>query len=69
MQQAISEIIEYGFKIMDLKTIEACTVSQNLASIRILEKNGFVINEEAYGVMTEEERKAGSIVYTLQAIE
>jgi [ribosomal protein S5]-alanine N-acetyltransferase len=65
MQEAILEILGFAFKKMQLKTIEAWTVKQNLASVRLLEKNGFVVDVKAYDNMTEAERKAGSVIYIL----
>ena len=67
MQQAISSVLEYGFKKMHLQTIEAWTVKQNLASTRILERNGFVVDVIAYGKMTEEEKVKDTIVFSLKA--
>jgi [ribosomal protein S5]-alanine N-acetyltransferase len=67
MQEAISGIIEYGFNVMQLQTIEAWTVMQNQASIRTLQNNGFVVDEKAIGKMTEEEKKKGIIVFSLAA--
>ena len=65
MQQAISSVIEYGFEMMHLKIIKAWTVKQNLASTRILERNGFVVDVKACDKMTEEEKKNDSIVFSL----
>jgi [ribosomal protein S5]-alanine N-acetyltransferase len=67
MQEAMSGIIEYGFNVMQLQTIEAWTVMQNQASIRTLQNNGFVVDEKAIGKMTEEEKKKGIIVFILTA--
>jgi [ribosomal protein S5]-alanine N-acetyltransferase len=67
MQEAMSGIIEYGFNVMQLQTIEAWTVMQNQASIRTLQNNGFVVDEKAIGKMTEEEKKKGIIVFSLAA--
>lgn len=67
MQQAMSETISFAFKKMQLKTIEAWTVKQNLSSISVLEKNGFVVDVKAYDNMTEAERKSGCVVYILNS--
>lgn len=40
--EAIAAVAEYGFRTMGLHRIEAITRPQNRASIRVLEKNGFV---------------------------
>jgi ribosomal-protein-alanine N-acetyltransferase len=46
MQEAIQEVINFGFKVMKLHSIEANINPDNEASIRLLEKNNFV--REAY---------------------
>ncbi len=46
MQEAITEVLNYGFKIMNLHSIEANVNPGNKASIRLLEKNNFT--REAY---------------------
>ena len=46
MQEAITVAIDYGFKIMNLHSIEAKINPDNKASAGLLEKNGFV--KEAY---------------------
>ena len=45
-QEAITVVIKYGFEVMKLHSIEANVNPDNAASIRLLEKNGFV--REAY---------------------
>lgn len=42
MQEALLKVIEYGFKVLKLKTIGAYPKSANLRSINLLEKCGFV---------------------------
>lgn len=44
MSEALATVIEYGFQIMKLKTIEAFTHRDNICSIRILTKNKFVVD-------------------------
>jgi ribosomal-protein-alanine N-acetyltransferase len=46
MQDAFVEVLSYGFVIMKLHSIEANVNPENHASIKILERNGFV--REAY---------------------
>jgi ribosomal-protein-alanine N-acetyltransferase len=46
MQEALSEVIDYGFKVMKLHSIEANVNPENTASIKLLERNGF--SREAY---------------------
>ncbi|HET9431170.1 MAG TPA: GNAT family N-acetyltransferase [Chitinophagaceae bacterium] len=42
MQEAISSVLNYGFRDMKLHSIEANVNPANLSSIKLLEKNGFV---------------------------
>ena len=46
MSEAFDVVIEYGFKQMELKTIEAFTHKNNTASIALLEKQKFVFEPE-----------------------
>ena len=46
MQEAITEVLEYGFKVMKLHSVEAHVNPNNIASIKLLKKNGFI--REAY---------------------
>jgi len=46
MQEAFSEVVNYGFKVMKLHSIEANVNPANEASIKLLEKNNFI--REAY---------------------
>jgi [ribosomal protein S5]-alanine N-acetyltransferase len=44
MQEVIMKIIEFGFDNMKLQTIDACVTFNNIRSIRILEKNNFILD-------------------------
>ncbi|QQS36666.1 MAG: GNAT family N-acetyltransferase [Ignavibacteriales bacterium] len=46
MQEAFSEVLDYGFNVMKLHSVEANVNPFNEASIKLLERNGFV--REAY---------------------
>ena len=46
MQEAMTAVLEYGFKIMKLHSIEANVNPNNLSSIKLLVRNNFV--REAY---------------------
>jgi [ribosomal protein S5]-alanine N-acetyltransferase len=46
MQEAVEEVLRYGFEEMGLHSVEAVINPDNLASIRLLERNAFV--KEAY---------------------
>ncbi|MCG1036398.1 GNAT family N-acetyltransferase [Polaribacter sargassicola] len=46
MTEAIKEVIEYGFSKLNLKTIEAFTHKNNIASITLLDNQDFVLQTE-----------------------
>jgi ribosomal-protein-alanine N-acetyltransferase len=46
MQEAFLKIVEYGFETMKLKTIDADVDPNNLKSIQLLVKNGFVLTKQ-----------------------
>ena len=46
MQEALTVVLKYGFNVMKLHSVEAHVNPNNIASIKLLEKNGFI--REAY---------------------
>lgn len=42
MQEAITKVLNYGFEVMKLHSVEAIVNPSNQASIRLLKRNGFV---------------------------
>jgi ribosomal-protein-alanine N-acetyltransferase len=64
MQEAIARVVEYGFKTMQLKTIEAWLRADNNRSIKLLEKNKFKRDKNAEVRMNAEERELGLTVYS-----
>lgn len=42
ISEAINEVVNYGFKVMQLHSIEAIIDPENFASEKVLQKNGFV---------------------------
>jgi ribosomal-protein-alanine N-acetyltransferase len=40
--EALKEVVKYGFKVMKLHSIEAIIDPENLASEKVLQKNGFI---------------------------
>lgn len=42
MSEAVEAVVDYGFKTLNLNRIEALVADYNTASLRLLEKNGFV---------------------------
>ena len=54
--EAMERLIEYGFREMDLNRISACTWLENVASIKLIERAGFIRE----GVLREEFFAEGS---------
>jgi ribosomal-protein-alanine N-acetyltransferase len=46
MSEAFEEVLNFGFKNLELKTIEAFTHKNNTASIALLEKLKFVLHPD-----------------------
>ena len=46
MTEAFKEVLNFGFKTLELKTVEAFTHHNNTASIALLEKQKFVLDPE-----------------------
>lgn len=46
MSEAFEEVLNFGFKTLELKTVEAFTHQDNTASIALLEKQKFVLDPE-----------------------
>jgi len=65
MTEAIKEVVNYGFEIMKLHSIEALIDPRNLASEKVLQKNGFV--KEAHFIENEyyEGKFLDSVVYSI----
>ena len=59
MQEVIPRVIQFGFKEMKLRTIEAELSPRNLKSVRLLEKNNFKLAEV-------NEENSDSVVYALK---
>lgn len=46
MSEALQKVVEYGFATMQVTSIDAYTNKDNLASLALLKKNGFVRNKD-----------------------
>lgn len=46
MTEAIAPVLEFGFNILELETIDAVTHWENLPSIRLLEKHEFILDPD-----------------------
>jgi [ribosomal protein S5]-alanine N-acetyltransferase len=65
MQEAFSKVIEYGFKTLELNSIEAWTTIQNENSIRILERNHFRRDMDLESKMDKTIEGPDMIIYSL----
>lgn len=65
MSEAIKAVVAYGFEQLDLNSIEAIIAPENIASERVLQKNGFV--KEAHLLENElwEGKYLDTIIYSL----
>jgi [ribosomal protein S5]-alanine N-acetyltransferase len=61
ISEAINEVVHYGFDVMQLHSIEAIIDPENIASARVLQKNGFV--KEAH--LKENEYYGGKFLDTI----
>jgi [ribosomal protein S5]-alanine N-acetyltransferase len=63
--EALKEVVKYGFEIMKLHSIEAIIDPENLASEKVLQKNGFI--KEAHLKENEfyEGRFLDTVIYSL----
>jgi ribosomal-protein-alanine N-acetyltransferase len=64
MQEAVTEVIKYGFNEMRLKVIAAVTHPDNLSSSKILVKNGFIL--DAMNEFVSKEEAGDHSVFILQ---
>jgi len=53
MNEAIKKVLQFGFDVMNLNTIEAYTQNNNIGSIRLLEKNNFLWDENKKDKMND----------------
>lgn len=63
MSEAVNFILNYGFKVLNLKKIEAFTNKNNLNSIKLLQKSNFVLNENR-----RDEKYLENSIFELNAI-
>lgn len=46
MNESLNSVIQFGFNQLSLESIEAYTHEQNLGAVKLLEKNGFKLNND-----------------------
>ncbi|MFV8341944.1 GNAT family N-acetyltransferase [Flavobacterium sp. XS2P39] len=65
ISEAVKEVVNYGFKVMKLHSIEAVLDPENFGSEKVLEKNGFI--KEAHLKENEffEGRFLDSVIYSI----
>ena len=62
MQEVFPALVAFGFETMKLQTIEAYTTSDNEKSVKLLEKNNFILSGE---LENETARLTGTLIYSL----
>lgn len=65
MQEALERVTAFGFDILQLEAIEACTVLHNVPSINILERNQFKRDAQAEARTDSSVERADSVIYSL----
>lgn len=65
MQEAVTAVIEYGFKTMKLRLIEGVVDPNNARSIKLLEKNNFRLAANTGNGNPDDEGTPKTIVYEL----
>lgn len=63
MKESLLRVVDYGFDVMDLKTLEAYTEKDNLPSLRLLEKCGFAEADRVDEEGTNNKRTYHMLVY------
>jgi len=63
--EAVAAILDYGFRIMQLHSIEATLAPENIASAKVLEKNNFTKDAYFKENMYYEGRFLDALVYSL----
>src|SRR5687768_3101763 len=65
MHEALSKIIQYGFSVLQLKSIEGWTNARNISSMKILEKNNFKRDMDAENKNKGNEELVNMVIYSL----
>lgn len=65
MHEVMTQVIDFGFSVMELQSIEAVVHPGNKASIKILEKNNFKRDFIAEALINTKEQPAKMMIYTL----
>lgn len=69
ISSAIQEIIEYGFQNLDIDRIFARPFARNIASQKVLEKNGFVLEAHFKSTIIKNAVYEDELVYALRKQE
>lgn len=66
MQETLIQIIEYGFENLNLKKLEAYTNQQNIPSIKLLEKNNFILEKTIQEKRSITGESLSTVIYSLE---
>ena len=65
MQEALTEVLNFGFNILKLHSIEANVNPDNIASIKLLERNKFIREAFFKENIYYEGKFSDSVIYSL----
>lgn len=65
ISEAVKEVVKYGFKGMQLHSIEAVIAPENYASAKVLEKNGFIKEAHLKENQFYEGRFLDTVIYSI----
>jgi len=66
MHEAMQAVIDFGFNEMQLKAITAFTIVDNIASVKVLERNNFKLDTAGKYFEQDVEEVEGGVVYVLE---
>jgi len=69
MTQAVAEMVVHGFVVLPVKRIFARPFSNNPASVRVLEKAGFVLEARLQGTILKRGELLDELIYGIRSTE
>ena len=69
MTQAVAEMVVHGFVVLPVKRIFARPFSNNPASVRVLEKAGFVLEARLQGTILKRGELLNELIYGIRSTE
>lgn len=66
MSRAITQMLDYGFKNLDITRIYARPYPNNIASQKILEKNGFILEARLKDTLFKNDQYLDELIYAIR---